>query len=81
MVEVCLFVFDAQRSRNDCRVSGLLCRTKGSIERAVVVWYKSVKQWDVEWRGLEGLEAMLLYDAGANVAAKRKFAAIQWAAL
>ena len=61
--------------------SELLCRTKGSIERAVVVWYKSVKQWDVEWRGLEGLEAMLLYDAGANVAAKRKFAAIQWAAL
>lgn len=59
----------------------ILCRTKGSIERAVVVWYKSVKQWDVEWRGLEGLEAMLLYDAGANVAAKRKFAAIQWAAL
>ena len=51
------------------------------MERAVVVWYKSVKQWDVEWRGSEGLEAMLLYDAGANVAAKRKFAAIQWGAL
>ena len=73
----------AQRRKNGCRVTRrgfYTYRTKGSI----VCSCCAVRKCNVVGCRVEGfvgdLDAML-YDAGANVAAKRKFAAIQWAAL